>query len=73
MAASLPAIIVMTLYFALLFWVFIPGNFFTFPSGDYVKNSSGDQNNDRLVHAAVFGIVLTLSYEVVANFVYKTM
>ena len=80
MAASLPAVLAMTLFFALLFWAFIPGNLMAIPSGGMFPwgntgslGSSGDQSQDNLVHAILFGIALTLSYEVVANYIYKAI
>ena len=79
MAASLPAVLAMTLFFALLFWAFIPGNLVSVPSGgwDIFDNnkggSSGDKKTDNLTHAVLFAVVLALSYEVVANFIYKNI
>ncbi len=78
MAASLPAVLAMTLFFALLFWAFIPGNLMSIPSNgwnpfDSKVSSSGDKSQDNLVHAVLFAVVLTLTYEVVANFIYKNV
>ena len=67
MAASLPAILVMTLFFAVLFWAFIPGNLTTLPKTD------SDKNTINYTHAALFAVVLALSYEMVANFVQKNV
>jgi hypothetical protein len=69
MAASLPAVLVMTLFFAVLFWVFIPGNLLTLPNNDH----GPDDSTVKYVHALLFAIVLALSYEIVANYIYKNI
>jgi len=69
MAASLPATLVMGLFFALLFWAFIPGNILTLPND---KHGPAD-GTVRLTHAALFAVALVLSYEIVANYIYKNI
>ena len=69
MAASMPATLIMGIFFALLFWAFIPGNILTLPNKD--KGSSDSMV--RMTHAALFAVTLVLSYEVVANYIYKNI
>ena len=69
MAASISATLVMGLFFALLFWAFIPGNLITLPN----KDKGTDDSMVRMVHAAAFAVALVFSYEMVANYVYKNL
>jgi hypothetical protein len=59
----------MTLFFAVLFYVFIPGKFLTLPNSD----NGPDDSMVQYTHALLFAIVLALSYEMVANFVQKNV
>jgi hypothetical protein len=69
MAASLPSTIVMGLYFALLFWALIPGTLTTLPD----SKKGTEDGTVKLVHAALFAVVLILTYEPVANFIHKSL
>ena len=60
------ATLVMGIFFAILFYVFIPGKFFTFPTGS-------DEQMQQMTHSALFAATLVLSYEVVANYIYKAI
>lgn len=69
MAASLPATLAMGLFFALLFWALLPGNLITLPN----KDKGTADNTVRITHALIFAAVLVLSYELVANYIYKNI
>ena len=71
MAASLPAMMAMIIFFAALFYAFIPGVL-----GDFsllTKDSSSNSQNVRMTHAALFAITLAVSYEFVANYIHKAL
>ena len=68
MAASLPATIIMGLFFAALFYAFIPGNLLSIPNATTKPDST-----TMLYHSALFAVALVLLYEIVANYIYKNI
>jgi hypothetical protein len=70
MAASLPAMMAMIIFFAALFYVFIPDVFFNFSP---TKTTSSDSKDVRMTHAVLFAVTLAVSYEFVANYIHKAL
>jgi hypothetical protein len=68
MAATTPQIIIMAIFFAVLFFFFVPGNFLQLPN-----SSPKPDDMDLYIHSILFGVVATLTYEIAAHTIAKNI